>query len=242
MAPNMRVAVVTGASSGIGAATCRALRAEGWRVVGLSRSPAPDADEHEACDVSDRAMVDEVAARVLKRHPRIDLLVNNAGIPARGAFLDIDPERIDAVTRTNYLGSVWCLRAFLPGLEPGTHVVNLVSVSGQIALGPYSAAKHAQLAFSRSVAAELSGRGVAVHTINPGFVETPGFPQTGRFKFGLGRLVVTPDYVAKKIVGSLKRRRREMIIPFWYRPAGWVQAFFPATLSRIMGRLGIKDV
>src|SRR4051812_10463609 len=75
-AQGMRVAVVTGASSGIGAALCRELRGTGWHVVGLSRRPAPDADEHEECDVSDRGAVGAAAMRVLERHPQIDLLVN----------------------------------------------------------------------------------------------------------------------------------------------------------------------
>src|SRR5207247_9083122 len=73
----MRVAVVTGASSGIGAALCRELHGRGWHVVGLSRRPAPDADEHEQCDVTDRASVDVAAARILERHPEVGLLVNN---------------------------------------------------------------------------------------------------------------------------------------------------------------------
>ena len=75
---------------------------------------------------------------MLERHPRIDLLVNNAG---RGAatFLGVDPEAVESVIDTNYLGSVWCLRAFLPGLGPGSHVVNVVSIAGLFAYGPYSA-------------------------------------------------------------------------------------------------------
>src|SRR5262245_65202635 len=112
----MRVAVVTGASSGIGAELCRALRARGWRVVGLSRRDAPEADEHESCDVADRAAVEAVAASVLERHARIDLLANVAGMAGRRRFLDAEPELVEALVDTNYLGSVWTLRSFLPGL------------------------------------------------------------------------------------------------------------------------------
>jgi uncharacterized protein len=228
----MRVAVVTGASSGIGAAFCRELGARGWTVVGLSRRPAPAADEHEECDVADRASVEAAAARVLARHPAVDLLVNNAGIPARGDFLDTDPERIEAVIRTNYLGSVWSLRAFLPGLGAGASLVNVVSVAGVVAVGPYSASKHAQLAFSRSAAVELRERGVHVLTVLPGFVETPGFPQEGRFPFPLSRLVVTPELVARRTLDAVERRRHEIYVPRWYRPAAWLQALFPGLLTR----------
>ena len=112
----MRVAVVTGASSGIGAALCRRLKLDDWHVVGLSRSPAPDADEHEACDVSDQEAVTAVAGRVLERHPRLDLLANNAGLAGREGYLTAEPELVERLIRTNYLGSVWCLRALLPGL------------------------------------------------------------------------------------------------------------------------------
>jgi NAD(P)-dependent dehydrogenase (short-subunit alcohol dehydrogenase family) len=233
----MRVAVVTGASSGIGAALCRALRKDGWRVVGLSRSSAPDADEHEACDVSDREAVEAAAARVLERHPRIDLLVNNAGIAGRVPFLEAPPEIVESVVRTNYLGSVWCLRAFLPGLGRGAHVVNVVSVAGLVAVGPYSASKHAQLAFSRSVAVELAPRGIAVHTVNPGFVETPGFPQRERFGRSLHRFVATPELIASRIVAAVEHDRREVVIPRWYAPAAWAQALAPGLVARTLGRV-----
>src|SRR5262245_66691944 len=100
----MRVAVVTGASSGIGAELCRVLRARGWRVVGLSRRDAPDADEHEACDVADRAVVEAVAARVLERHARIDLLANVAGMAGRRRVLDAQPGLGRARGRPDYPG------------------------------------------------------------------------------------------------------------------------------------------
>ena len=236
----MRVAVVTGASSGIGAALCRELRARDWHVVGLSRRPAPDADEHEECDVADRKMVDAVAARVLERHPRIDLLVNNAGIPVRGNYLDSEPERIEAVMQTNYFGSVWCLLSFLPGLGEGSALVNVASVAGTVAVGPYSASKHAQLAFSRSIAVELAPRGIHVLSVLPGFVETPGFPQAGRFPFPLSRLVVTPEFVARRTVDAVEHHRHEIFVPRWYRPAAWLQALAPGLLMR-RGRLGSRE-
>jgi NAD(P)-dependent dehydrogenase (short-subunit alcohol dehydrogenase family) len=234
----MRVAVVTGASSGIGAALCRALRKDGWHVVGVSRSEALDADEHEACDVGDRKAVEAVAARVLDRHPRIELLVNNAGISGRYTYLTATPEAVEGVIRTNYLGSVWCLRAFLPGLGRGSHLVNVVSMAGLFAIGPYSASKHAQLAFSRSVAVELAGRGVSVHTVNPGLIETPGFPQHNRVRRGLYRVVAGPELVASRILDAVEHDRREIIVPRWYRPAAWAQALAPGLLARARGRVG----
>ncbi len=231
----MGVAIVTGASSGIGAALCRAFRNQGHFVVGLSRRDAPDADEHEVCDVSDRASVAAAAARILERHPQIAILVNNAGIPARGGFTDIDEDRIEAVTATNYLGSVWVFRAFEAALGRGSHVVNVVSVAGTVAAGPYSAAKHAQLAFSRSLAVELAPRGISVLTVNPGYVETDGFPQRGRHGL-FDRIVVDPPLVAEKILEGIAKEKREMFVPGWYRPAAWIQALAPATVARLRGR------
>ena len=204
-------------------------------VVGLSRRPS-DADEHEECDVSDRAAVEAVAARVLERHPRVDLLVNNAGMPARGSFLSADPERIEQTIRVNYLGSVWATLAFLPGLGEGSRVVNIVSVAGTVAAGPYSASKHAQLAFSRSLALELAPRGVKVHTVNPGYVETEGFPQRERFGRLAGRLVIDPPFVVERLLAAVDNDRREITVPRWYRPAAWVQALAPGALANARAR------
>ena len=204
-------------------------------MVGLSRRPSA-ADEHEMCDVSDRESVSAAAARVLGRHPRVDLLVNNAGVAARGNFLDADPERIEQVMRTNYLGSVWTTLAFLPGLAAGSHVVNVVSVAGTVAVGPYSASKHAQLAFSRSLARELAPRGVSVHTVNPGFVETDGFPQRGRFGRLGSRLVIQPPLVVERLLAAVDHDRREITVPRWYRPAAWVQALAPGAVARLRSK------
>jgi NAD(P)-dependent dehydrogenase (short-subunit alcohol dehydrogenase family) len=246
------LAVVTGGSSGIGAAVARALTRRGWQCVLLARGEErlrAVADglgaEWEACDVGDRAAVERTAAAVLERHPKIGLLVNNAGIPGRGGFLRIEPDRIDEVTRTNYLGGVWCLRAFLPGLEAAapSDVVNVVSVAGTVtagSAGPYSSAKHAQLAFSRGTRAELRPRGIRVHTVLPGFVETEGFPQRKRFENRLVRgLVIEPDEVAETIVQAVERDRREVFVPRWYRIAPFAQTLVPGLVAR-MGARGVR--
>src|SRR6478609_3639747 len=207
-----RIAVVTGASSGIGAALVRRLQAEGWLVVGLQRRPSKT-DEYEECDVADRESVEAAAQRVLGRHPHVDLVVCNAGVAARSNYLDGNVEAIERVMRVNYFGAVWTVLAFLPGLGRGSHVVNVVSVAGTIAGGPYSASKHAQLAFSRSLAGELAPRGIAVHTVNPGFVETPGFPQRKRLGPLAARIVVDPPFVVDRLLDAVDHGRREIFVP-----------------------------
>jgi uncharacterized protein len=243
-----RVAVVTGASTGIGEAIARELARTGWQCVLLARR-ADELErvaeeiggEWEVCDVSDRAQVDEVAARVLERHPAIDLLVNNAGVAARGSFLDVDPEVIERAIHINYLGGVWCLRAFAPALHAGAHVVNLVSVAGTVAFAPagaYAASKHAQLAFSRSVAALLRPRGIQVHTIMPGFVETEGFPQRSKLRSPfLLRFVIEPEDVARAVVKAIERGTAEVTLPWFpYRISALAQAVMPRIFSRLVAR------
>ena len=198
--------------------------------------------EYEVVDVADREAVEATAAAVLARHPRLALLVNNAGMPARSGFLSGEPARIEEVMRVNYLGSVWCLRAFLPGLEAAerSDVVNVVSVAGTLAYppsGPYSATKHAQLAFSRAVAAELRPRGIRVHSVLPGFVETEGFPQRATMRNAvMRRLVVEPDLVVERILAALRHDHREIFVPRWYRAAALAQAVAPGLLARALAR------
>ena len=246
-----RVAVVTGASSGIGEALSRSLARDGWQCVLLARRKKrlrtlaeEIGGEFEVCDVADREAVEAVAARVLARHRAVHLLVNNAGVAGRADFVGGDPERIEEVIRTNYLGSVWCLRAFLPGLEAAapSDVVNVVSVAGAVAFppsGPYSASKHAQLAFSRATAAGLRSRGIRVHTVKPGFVETEGFPQA-YLPAPVRRLVVGPEPIAEHIVRSIANGSGETSVPRYYGLAGMLQALMPNLFARVLGRSTIK--
>lgn len=253
-----KVAVVTGGSSGIGEAIARLLAEKGWRCVLVARREdrlraiaEEIGGEVEVCDVADRDAVESTAARILARHPKIHLLVNNAGMPARGSFVTVDQDLIRRVMEVNYLGGVWTTRALLPGLraaagagEPA-HVVNLVSVAGTTAFAPagaYAAAKHAQLAFSRSLAAALRGSGIAVHAVLPGFVETEGFPQKGVLASRLlSRFVIQPPRVAEAVLTAVEKGKREVTVPWFpYRPISVAQALAPGLVARFSHMSGYR--
>ncbi|MEZ5098874.1 MAG: SDR family oxidoreductase [Thermoleophilia bacterium] len=242
-----RVCVITGASSGIGASLARKLSELGAHCILLARREellaelaAETGSEYEVCDVAERDQVDAAAARIAERHPAVHLLVNNAGIAGRGEFTDIGAERIEQVCRVNYLGSVWSLLAFLPLLEAGapSDVANVVSVAGTVAGGaggPYSAAKHAQIAFSRSTSVELAPRGIRVHTINPGFAHTEGFPQDRFLENPIARhFVLSAEDCAEAVIDAVVRNRREVFVPPFYRVPAALQGTVPATFQRVL--------
>ena len=243
-----RVAVVTGASSGIGAEIARLLAVRGDLCVLLARRAnrlealaEEIGGEAEPCDVADRAAVDAAAERILARHPKIAVLVNSAGVPGRTRFVDGDPDVIERLIRINYLGGIWCLRAFLPGLRAAApaDVVNIVSVSGVVSgppSGPYSASKHAQLAFSRTAAAELRREGIRVQTVKPGFVETEGFPQSWLPRV-VQRIVIGPDDVARHVLCSIDDDRGETTVPWFYAPLGPLQDVLPNLATRVLSRM-----
>ncbi|MFF8791019.1 SDR family oxidoreductase [Streptomyces sp. NPDC015125] len=194
MTAELRTAVVTGASSGIGAATARALAAAGYRVVLTARrkdrieelaAELPDAEAY-ALDVTDRAAVDAFAA-TLDRYPSIDVLVNNAG-GAYGAepVATGDPADWRAMYEVNVLGVLHMTQALLPALTAsgeGTVVV-LSSTAGHGTYeggGGYVAAKHGAHVIAETLRLELCGEPVRVIEVAPGMVKTDEFATT-RFR------------------------------------------------------------
>ena len=116
-------------------------------------------------------------------------------------------------------------------------MVNIASVAGTVVgktSGPYAASKHAQLAFSRSSGVELAPRGIRVHSVNPGPVPTPGFPQDRALAGPVSRhFVVSADHVAHSIMRTLERNRREVFVPGPFRIAAAAQGLVPGTMTRI---------
>jgi len=178
---DMPVALVTGASRGIGAAISAALAAAGYRVHGCARGapgdPAPFAAFHR-CDVTDAAAVRALFAALARQEGRLDLLVNNAGLAGANP---LDAEGDDglwhAILATNLTATYLCAKAALPLLPDGTgRIVNIASILGLRGVPDqtaYCAAKHGVVGFTRALALAVAPRGITVNALCPGWVDTP---------------------------------------------------------------------
>ena len=175
-----KIAIVTGAVSGIGAATARLFAAHGARVTGIDRNAAAGADDvrHVVADVTDAEAIAAAVRGVIERHGRVDVLVNNAGADVFSDPLqlaDADWERCMAL---NLKGAWNCARAVLPSMiaHGAGAIVNIASVHGQrIIRGafPYNVAKHGLIGMTRALAIEYAARGIRVNSISPGLILVP---------------------------------------------------------------------
>ena len=179
-----RIAVITGASSGIGAATANALRRHGYRVVVGARrvdrlkKVAGDDGIAIRLDVTDQQSVDDFVAAVGKKFGHIDVLVNNAG-GAQGLnpVADAKDDEWTWMWKTNVMGLMWMTRACLPLLRKAKygHIVNIGSIAGFETYkggAGYTAAKHAVRAITKTLRLELNGEPIRITEIAPGLVET----------------------------------------------------------------------
>ena len=178
-APPARVALVTGASRGIGGHIVAALLDDGWTVVGLSRSgQVTDGAEGLACDVTDAAAVEEAVRQVVDRHGRIDLLVNNAGlVETEQPLWEADVDEWWQVMVTNVKGPFLLMRAVVPHMIAGGggRVVNLNSGSGtreSDVLTSYHASKSALARLTGGVALAGAEHGVRAFDLAPGVIES----------------------------------------------------------------------
>ncbi|MEA2557120.1 MAG: hypothetical protein QOG88_658 [Actinomycetota bacterium] len=226
------VAVVTGASSGIGEATAVALAQRGAKVVlAARRSDRLDdlADRIERaggralavrCDVGDHEQLRKLRAVTEEAYGPADILVNNAGVRGSGEFAKQSYEEIQSVVQVNLTGVLFGTRAFLPGMlaRGHGHIVNMASIAGRfVAPGAavYSATKHAVVAFSEALNYETERRHVLVTAVNPGFVATEGFPQ-GRLP---DAIVMKVDRVSDAVIRVVADGiAPEFTVPRWLSP------------------------
>ena len=241
------IALVTGASSGIGEATARRLAREpGARLVLVARREerlralAEELGNTSvlATDLLDDDAPRRIAAAVEAEHGRLDLLVNNAGAAWRGRFGDGGWENVRRHMALNFDAQVRLTEALLPMLRRSapSAIVNVSSVAGRVARansGVYSASKFALAGWSESLHLEEREHGVHVGLVLPGFVSTEGFPQQELRDRALTRWIVsTPDKVAEAIVEAGPGGKAERYVPRAYRIIPLARALTPGLVRR----------
>jgi NADP-dependent 3-hydroxy acid dehydrogenase YdfG len=234
------VVVVTGASSGIGEATALAFSKKGARVVLAARrterlNAVVDRIEKAGgralaatCDVTRPDQLETLRVVTEEAFGPTDVLVNSAGMRGGGEFTKLEYDRIEEHVRLNVLGVMFGTRAFLPGMlaRGKGHVVNLGSLAGRFATpgnAIYGATKHAVVAFSEALNYETEGRNVLVTSVNPGFVDTEGFPQGDLPKWVVLKMRTVTDAIVKVVLEDIAR---EYSVPRWLSP---LQLFRVAT-------------
>ena len=224
-----KVALVTGASRGLGAAIASGLAAAGARVALCARSSGelealarslPNGAFAKTLDVTDSAAVNRVVDEVTRTAGRLDVVVNNAGMSERDTVSHGSDEWWDRVLRVNLTGAFYVCRAAMRHLQEGARVVNVgsvLSLFGAADSAAYTAAKHGLLGLTRALAAEVAPRGITVNAICPGWIDTEmaehGFENIARGagvevdearKQAIGRVplgrILEPEEVAKLVV------------------------------------------
>ncbi len=228
------VIIVTGASRGIGAATARLLAGQGAKVVLAARSAeALLALEAELArrgqtalavptDVTDPYQLDRLVERTLEVFGRVDVLVNNAGIAESCEVAAAPDDLIDRLFETNLLGPIRLTRRVLPHMlaRGSGHVIFVSSVAGHIPISPitlYSVTKAGLLALADGLRREVGFRGVRVSVVSPGFIRTDMVNDVR----GVPRWLPMPgpEAVAGTIARLIRHPRREVVMPWYYRPA-----------------------
>lgn len=247
------IALVTGASSGIGASVARALVAAGARVALVARrrdrlealaeelsftSAAPF-----ACDVREPAAIAATVAAVAARFGPVDILVNNAGVGRYLSFLDSDPDDVAEVFATNFHAPLHFTRAVLPGMlaRRRGHLVNVASIAARIGSrnhSVYCASKFALAGFSESLVLELEGTGVGVTLVNPGIIDTAFFDHASfaAFPTGARARAIPPERVAAAIVRAVRRNLPEITVPATYAIGTALKSVAPGVFRRLMRR------
>jgi short-subunit dehydrogenase len=253
-----QVAVVTGASMGIGEAIAKALAAEGAGVVLLSRdSGRAEAARGRightertlalACDVRHREDIDRVIGLVMHHFGRIDVWVNNAGHGLIDSVAQMDMAACRDMFDTNLFGAIAAMQAVVPIMKQqgGGSIVNISSVAGHIPL-PYSAGysgtKFAMNAMGKAARIELRKRNINILTVCPGYVRTDfsanavrgSEPKKVRPAAVRG---ITAERVARATLAGLVKRKREVIVPWTMIPVVKLYQLFPGVVERAMVRM-----
>lgn len=250
-----KVAIVTGASSGIGKVVAQDLAAEGCKVGIIARRQdridalAAELNEQGhtvrsyAADVTRQGDLEAAFAFFAKELGPIDILVNNAGFGLHKSFNDLSMEDLRSMMETNYFGAASCIKLVLPGMQErdSGHIVNVASIAGEVfrpMFSGYSATKAAVVGLTECIANELAGTGVRISMVNPGPVTTEFFddPSWENSVLGPQIMVSTPESVSRAVVRTLKSGRFATYVPGWIGTGPAVRAM-TGSLGRTIIRL-----
>jgi short-subunit dehydrogenase len=246
------IAVITGASSGIGEAAARRLAREPEaslilvarreeRLRALTSSLGKDRVSWVAVDLLDQDAPARIRAHVEEHHGCLDLLVNNAGSGWRARFADGGYENVRRTMALNFDAPVRLTEALLPLLRASapSAIVNVASTSSRVAragAGAYSASKFALAGWSDALWAEERPHGVHVGLVLPGFISTEGFPQAELTEKALTRWIVsTPERAAEAIFQAGPGGRAERYVPRPYAFVAVLRILTPGLVRRVMG-------
>jgi 3-oxoacyl-[acyl-carrier protein] reductase len=236
--------LITGASRGIGRTVATAAAQRGARVGLIARS----GDELESvlrdiggqgaiavADVGDRAAATGAIAQLEDELGPADILVANAGIGAYGPFAEIDLDLVERLVRVNLMGTVYAIRAVLPGMlkRRRGHVVVIGSIAGRIGApfeAAYSATKFAQIGLMEAIATEVGNGGVGVSLVNPGPVTTDFFDARGHAYDGDFPKPVSPERVTAAVMRAVDKNRFEQVVPGWLGRAVVLRHLVPPLL------------
>ncbi|MBS1863103.1 MAG: SDR family NAD(P)-dependent oxidoreductase [Actinobacteria bacterium] len=249
-----KIALVTGASSGIGAATARRLaRDPGTELVLVARrderlaelaASLPCPATWLAADLTRPEAPELVRAHLEQRHDRLDLLVNNAGAAWRGTFGETGWENVHRHMELNFDAVVRLTEALLPLLRRSapSAIVNVASTAGRVSRansGAYSASKFALIGWTDALSLEEAPHGVHVGMVLPGFVPTEGFPQTELRAKAVTRLILSsPEKVAEAIHEVGPGRKSERYVPRPYALAAYLRLLAPRLTRRVLAAGG----
>jgi short-subunit dehydrogenase len=251
MSTQPKVALVTGASSGIGAATARRLaRDPGTQLVLVARreerlaemaASLPCPATWLAVDLTEEDAPARVLAHLEEHHDRLDLLVNNAGAAWRGTFGESGWANVQRHMELNFDAVVRLTEALLPLLRRSapSAIVNVASTAGRVSRansGAYSASKFALIGWTDALHLEEAPHGVHVGMVLPGFVPTEGFPQTElRAKAATRLILSSPEKVAEAIHQVGPGGKAERYVPRPYALAAYLRVLAPGLVRRVLG-------
>jgi short-subunit dehydrogenase len=247
-----KTVLLTGASSGIGAALVPMLRERGARVALVGRSATTLATVATAKDVAIVANLEDAEQRLsavaacISAFGHVDVLINNAGAGAYGSTVSMPEEVARRVFEIDFFAALHLCQLTVPHMPPGSLVVNVGSVGGQLILpwmSLYSAAKYALTALTDCLRVELSANGIDVMGVYPGHVRTE-FQQHSLYGAAPqivsadgNRFTISSEECARAILRGIEKRSRTVVVPAIYWFAIWLGRLMPGILEKRLRRM-----